>query len=145
MKKINYRYTIIDATQGWPISCADSEAEAVKAYDAAMEHDSSRDVAIINNLTGEDVTIAILFPEPEPEKAYIYFVFDSEAAASVDEDFILSTATFLDFDEARTFAHIHADRTGRMFTIDECELGENWLANCTERWEIRPYCKGGAA
>ena len=136
-----YRYTIIDATQGWPISRADSERDAIKAYDAAMMNDSSRDVAIINNVTGEDVTVDLLFPAPKQSKAYIYFVFDNESANNVDEDFILSSATFLDCDEARTFAHIQADKTGHTFTVDECELGENWLANCVDRWEIRPYNK----
>lgn len=141
--KNSYRYTIIDATQGWPIGCADSEREAIRIHDAAMERDSSRELAILN-ADGDDVTVDILFPQPETKQAYIYFVYDADEAALLDEgalDFILSTATFLDADEARTFAHTRADRTGRMFIVDECKLGENWLANCTERWEIRPYRK----
>ena len=136
MKNTTSRYTLIDATQGWPIYFADSTSEAVRLYDKAMELDGGRDVAIFD-ADGNDVTVDILFQAEDPNSpdgVHIYFVFDTEKLDSIDAEFVESMATFLSFPEARDFAKSMHAATGRRYLVDECRLGADCLSNVTNNW-----------
>ena len=133
---INYRFIVTDATQGYPIGYAETEQEAVRLYDAAMERDGGRDVCIFD-AAGHDVTVDVLFPAQDPEAAdglHIYFVFDTEKLETIDAEFVESMATFLSFPEARDFAKSMHAATGHRYLVDECLLGADCLSNVTNNW-----------
>ena len=134
--KNNIKYNIIDATQGWPIGFAATKEEAVRIYDAAMERDGGRDIAIFDT-DGNDVTVDILFLDKDPEESdgiHFYFVFDCAKMANINEEFVESMATFLTFPEARDFAKSMAASTGNRYLVDECRFGADCLSNVINCW-----------